>query len=78
MRLGGGSPLIFVYILIRTFVNKMFGHFNSEYYSRIRGCFACGSLQHFVGNCPWRYDAPSPTDEQASAAINATQDNNSC
>ena len=50
---------------------KKFGHLSSECHSRIRGCFACGSLEHFIGNCPKQYDG------QASPTMNRSQNNNS-
>ena len=50
---------------------KKFGHLSLGCHSRIRCYFARGSLEHFIGNCPRRYDG------QASSTINRSQNNNS-
>ena len=56
---------------------KKFGHFDSACYSRIKGCFACGSLEHFARSCPGRYHAQSFSNLSASSAVNGTQNGNS-
>ena len=56
---------------------KKFGHFESRCYSRIRGCFTCGSLEHFVRNCPGRYGAQSSSHLNEPTAVNRAQNSSS-